>query len=78
MLTLQHILTNPALDFFFGSLLHQLQFNISLIVFNPVETVLEQNQVFVLLQWLYKITWYEVDWFAISSVGTDLCDIGSV
>ena len=39
---LKHILTDPALGFFFfGSVLHQLQFNILLIVCNLVDTVLE-------------------------------------
>ena len=38
---LKHILTDPALGFFFGSVLHQLQFNILSIVCYLVETVLE-------------------------------------
>ena len=38
---LKHILTDPALGFSFGSVLHQLQFNSLLIVCNLVETVLE-------------------------------------
>ena len=37
---LKDILTGPALGFFFGSVLHQLQFNISSIACNLVETVL--------------------------------------
>ena len=52
--------------------------------------MLEKNQVFVLLQWLYKSVqlwwtkgggfWYKYRGlrFAISSTGTDLCGVGSV
>ena len=40
---LKHISTDPALGFFFDSVLHELQFNISSIVCFLVETVLESD-----------------------------------